>query len=88
MKKLDAGERAVICGHFSNEVATCRDMLQPIIDGLIERGHCQAGQQEAYGGVRGKRKTTLVDARKIAKTIVVRLNRALNEFDKDMEADL
>jgi len=88
MSKLDAGERAVICGHFSNEVATCRDMLQPIIDGLIERGHCQAGQQEAYGGVRGKRKTTLVDARKIAKTIVVRLNRALNEFDKDMEADL
>jgi len=88
MKKLDACERAVICGHFSNEVATCRDMLQPIIDGEIERGHCPAGQQEAYGGKPGKRKTTLADARKIAKTIVARLNRAINEFDDDMEADL
>ena len=84
---MDKFDRAGICGRFETDVLQCRDLLQPIIDGQIERGHCPAGQQEAYGGVPGKRKTTLEDARKIAKTITVILNRAVNKFHDDMEDD-
>ena len=84
---MDAHERAGICGDFINEVVTCRDLLLPIINGEIERGHCVAGEREALGGKPGKRKTTLADARAIAKTIEFRLNRAVNKFDSQMEAD-
>lgn len=84
---MDARERACICGDFVNEVASCRDLLVPIITGEIERGHCLAGEHEATGGKPGKRKTTIVDARKIAKTIEFRLNRAMNKFDTQMEDD-
>ena len=83
---MDAGERACICGDFINEVVTCRDLLLPIINGEIERGHC-VGDREAFGGKPGKRKTTLKDAQAIAKTIEFRLNRAVNKFDQQMEAD-
>jgi hypothetical protein len=84
---MDARDRACICGEFENEVLSCRDMLQPIIDGQITRGHCIAGQREAYGGVPGKRKTTFADARQIAKTIICRLDRAVNKFNERMEDD-
>ena len=84
---MDAGDRAIICGEFVNEVATCRDFLVPITTGEIERGHCKAGEREALGGKPGMRKTTLADARKIAEIIMFRLNRAMNNFDDRMEND-
>ena len=84
---LDIFERAAICSDFITSVLECRDRLEPIINGEIERGHCVAGEQEAYGGKPGKRKTTLADARRIAKTIEVVLNRAVNKFDSAMEED-
>jgi hypothetical protein len=84
---MNARERACVCGDFINEVVTCRDMLLPIINGEIERGHCLPGQHEARGAIAGKRKTTLADARKIAKTIEFRINRAVNKFDRQMEND-
>jgi hypothetical protein len=84
---MDARERACICGDFLNEVASCRDLLIPILTGEITRCHCVAGEREATGGRPGKRKTTLKDARAIAKSIEFRLNRAMNKFDDLMEND-
>lgn len=77
---MDEHEHARIDGWFSNEVVTIRDMLQPIADGTIERGHCPAGTREGLGGVPGKRKLTLKDARRIVGHVIVRINRAVNKF--------
>jgi len=78
---IDEYEEASWDGWFSNEVACIRDMLEPILTGEIERGHCEAGEREAYGGKRGMRKTTLADARKIVHHVTIRINRAINRFN-------
>ncbi len=72
---------------FETYVLQARDMLRPIIDGEIERGHC-VGARECYGGTPGKRKTMLKDAVKIAKTVAFILNRAVNEFRESEEKRL
>ncbi len=64
---------------------TARDMLTPILEGEIERGHCSPGTRECYGGRPGKRKTLLKDAKDITRHVVVILNKALNKFHDDTE---
>jgi hypothetical protein len=59
-----------------------RDMLEPLVSGEIERGRCVAGQREAYGGKPGKRKTTLADARRIARNVTAYINQHLRLFDE------
>jgi hypothetical protein len=66
---------------FITQVLMARDMLEPIISGEIERGHCVGGQA-AYGATPGKRKTKLDDAVRIAKTVKFNLDRAVNKFDR------
>lgn len=61
---------------LEHDILTARDMLQPIIDGEVQRGHCSPGSRECYGGVPGKRKLTLKDAVQITKHVVTLLNRA------------
>lgn len=78
---MDKFEQAIRDNNFVNSVAGARDLLRPIISGEIERGHC-VGTSECYGGRRGFRKTKLVDAVKIAKTVEMLLNRAINEFEE------
>jgi hypothetical protein len=77
---MDEFERAAHDHEFVTQVLTARDMLRPIITGEIERGHC-VGDRECYGARPGMRKTKLADAVKIAKTVEIILNRAVNEFD-------
>ena len=79
---MDKFEQAARDGDFINSIAEARDLLRPIIAGEIERGHC-VGRAECYGGRRGLRKTKLVDAVKIAKTVEILLNRAISKFDED-----
>ncbi len=69
---------------FVNEVIEARDLLDAIIDGEITRGHCVGGR-ECYGKRPGERKTTLKDARQIAKTVRVKLNRAMHELDESQQ---
>lgn len=64
---------------FTNEMAHCRDLLKPIIEGEIERGR-SLGTIESIPSHPGKRKIKLKDTREIAKTIFFRINRALNAF--------
>ena len=66
---------------FITRVLEARDALQPIACGEVERGHCVGGR-EAYGANPGKRKTTLKDARRIAKHVIFCLNKAVNKFDR------
>lgn len=68
-------------GWFSNQMLMVRDMLKPIVDGEIERGHCLAGSREAYGGVPGKRKIKLADAQKIARHAIAAIDMAVIKFD-------
>jgi hypothetical protein len=77
---MDEFERAVHDHEFVTAVLQARDMLKPIITGEIERGHCVGGR-ECYGAQPGMRKTKLADAVKIAKTVEIILNRAVNKFD-------
>ena len=63
---------------FANQMVMIRDMLNPIVSGEIERGHC-VGQAAAYGGTPGKRKTMLKDAVKIAKRCQNIINREVNK---------
>ena len=79
---LNEFDRAIRDNQFVQAVLEARDMLRPIISGEITRGHCLAGKPECYGGRPGKRKTKLADAVRIAKTVEVILNRAIDEFDK------
>jgi hypothetical protein len=65
-----------------SDILRARDLLSPIVTGEIERGHCVAGQHVAYGAEPGNRKTTLSDARKIAKTVTFIINRAIDEYDR------
>ena len=78
--------QAVRDHEFITQVLLARDMLEPIITGLIERGHCVGGT-ESCGAKAGVRKTKLVDAVKIAKTIKFNLNRAVNAFDRPERTD-
>lgn len=78
MDKFEAAQRDFA---FEQVVIECRDLLRPIIEGQIERAQCVAGTRECYGGVPGKRKTTMKDAAKIAKVIEFKLNKAINEFN-------
>ena len=66
---------------FITQVLMARDMLEPIITGLIKREHCVGGR-EVYGATAGTRKTKLADAVKIAKTVKFNLDRAVNAFDR------
>lgn len=68
---------------LQNEMLMIRDRLKPIVDGEITRGHCRAGEREAYGGKPGKRKTTLKDAREIARHAIAYINRAVNRFEEN-----
>lgn len=70
---------------FMNEMLCVRDRLEPILSGQIKRGRCLNGNAEAYGGTPGYRKTTLKDAREIAKVCQAIINRAYDKFDKDLE---
>lgn len=70
---------------FMNRMLEVRDRLDPILSGEIERGHCLAGNAAAYGGTPGKRKTTLKDAREIAKHCQAIINRAHTELDKYLD---
>lgn len=58
-----------------NEFATVRDMLNPIVEGKIERGHSLAGLPNGPLAP-GFRKTKLADAKKIAVNAQKRINRA------------
>lgn len=65
---------------FTGAALTVRGMLQPIVDGQIERGHCVGGR-EAYGSRPGYRKVMLKDAVAIAKTCVAKINNAVNQWN-------
>lgn len=69
-------------GALINEIATIRDMLDPIVAGKIERGHCMAGEHWATGGVPGLRRATIKDAQRICKNAQIRIDRAIREFDE------
>lgn len=70
---------------FTTAVLGARDQLKPIVEGLIERGHCVGGT-EACGARRGKRKTMLKDAKRLAERAITMIDRAVNEFeDSDPE---
>lgn len=84
---MDKYERAQVNHEFESQVLKCRDLLEPIITGMIERGHCLAGFRVGTGGKPGKRKTTLKDAVAIAKTIEVILNKAVNDFSDAYRKD-
>jgi hypothetical protein len=77
---LDKFEQAARDGDFTNTVAEARDMLRPILTGQIEREHGVGLERECYGKSPGFRKTKLADAVKIAKTIEIVLNKAINKF--------
>lgn len=64
------------------DILACRDSLQQIVDGTMERERSIAGQREYHTGQRGMKKVTLKDARKIAKYVVWKINRALDDFEK------
>jgi hypothetical protein len=66
---------------FMTAILEARDMLEPIVSGKIERGHCLPGKHTAYLDEPGKRKTTLADAKKIAKTVQWIINRAIDKYD-------
>lgn len=63
------------------EILMIRDMLKPILDGQIERGHCSPGSRECYGAVPGRRKLTLADARKLVKHATARLDKAAQKLN-------
>lgn len=65
-----------------SEVLRVRDMLKPIIDGEIERGHC-VGRRECYGGTPGMRKTMLADAKRIARHCEAALHRLAQRITDD-----
>lgn len=65
-----------------NEMSAIRDRLDPIVKGEIDRGHCIGGR-EVYGAMPGTRKTFLKDAVSIAKTVQIRIDRAIGEFEKE-----
>jgi hypothetical protein len=65
---------------FTGASLSVRDMLQVIVDGQIERGHCVGGR-EAYGVRPGFRKVMLKDAVAIAKTCVAKINNAVNKWN-------
>lgn len=67
-------------GEFTDEVVRVRDLLGPIADGQIKRG-CRVSQYDAEPGLR---KTTLKDAREIAKRCVARINTAVNKFNEEI----
>jgi hypothetical protein len=75
---MDKFERAGIVHKFETDVLMARDMLEPIYSGEITRGHC-VGTRECYGGVPGKRKTTLKDAQRIVRNVIAVLNRAVSK---------
>lgn len=66
---------------FINNIVECRDQLQIIVDGEIEREHCVGGRK-CYGAFAGVRKVMLKDARSIAKSAVAKINRAIREFEE------
>jgi hypothetical protein len=80
---VDEFELAKVQWEFTNAVLEARDRLEPLISGEIGRGHCSPGSRECYGGKPGKRKTTLKDARAIARTVTAIINRAVNKFEED-----
>lgn len=63
-----------------NSILEIRDRLKPIVSGEIERGHCLAGNAAAYGGIPGRRKATLKDAREIAKHAIARIDQICSRF--------
>ena len=70
---------------FHTRILEARDLLRPIVEGEIERGHCSPGTRQGYGGHPGKRKTTLKDAKGLAKQATMLINHAFAELDKDQK---
>ena len=62
-----------------NALATVRQDLEPLLSDEIERGNCSAKRIEP-----GTRKTTLADARKIARRIAAKVNSATQESRLDL----
>ena len=75
-------------GDFINEMAHVRDLLDPIVVGQIERGHCVAGKHwpTELGGNPGYRRATITDAKRICKTVQFLINRAIAKFDEEKES--
>ncbi len=65
-----------------------RDALEPIVSGMIERGHCLPGQSVGYGQTPGDRKTTLKDARAIARHARAFINSAANQYIDDSKSSV
>lgn len=63
-------------GDFVDTVVRVRDWLVPIATGEIERGR----PISTYDAAPGNRKTTIKDAKPIAKRAIDRLNLAVNKF--------
>lgn len=75
---------------LTNAIATIRDALKPIDSGEIERSNLKPGEIEkldyysahARTYTKGKRKTTLKDAQRIAHHAIIAIDRALSKFYK------
>ena len=88
MEKLEfemTHEETAIVWNFTNRMLQVRDMLDPIVKGEIERGHCLAGNAIAYGGHPGMRKTTLKDAKQIARHVQALINMSHKDLDEDLD---
>jgi hypothetical protein len=77
---VDKFEVASWAGWLTDEILGVRDELKKIVAGEIERGHCSPGTRECYGGKPGNRKLMLADAKRIAKHMVAKINRMVDEF--------
>jgi len=64
---------------FMSAALRVRDSLDPVVEGVIERGHCVGGR-DCYGMRAGHRKTMLKDAVSIAKTCQAIINNAVNKW--------
>jgi len=76
---------------LTNAIATIRDLLKPIDEGEIERDNVKPGERARIVYVsahsiqytKGKRKTTLKDARRIAHHAIIAIDRALQKFEQE-----
>lgn len=68
---------ARICD-LANDIASIRDRLKPITEGLIMKGR----NINRYAIRPEYRKTTLKDARNIAEFVIKRLNECANKLDE------
>lgn len=79
---MDEYELAKHNDWIMTEAMTVRDMLAPILEGVIERGHCLPGKHAAYLDKPGFRKLMLADARNLVRHATARLNKLVDEINK------